>query len=166
MTSHINILLSEQEPNPGHAATEINWHMCVMKSTNLRAWDYRSCADDGCQSASLGDRVDRTILKMEAANIVETSVPTYKKEGIIIQDAIQKKSKRVKSTHLYLQWWRCVTENKQMEFWVYRQTKMRRAIYVWRNIEGLSHNSCYWEKEVLHILSVSVALRIQHAMRM
>jgi hypothetical protein len=41
--------------------------------------------------------VDRTILKMETANVFETFVPTYKKNGFIIQDAVQKKAKHVKS---------------------------------------------------------------------
>jgi len=71
---------------------------CHTNSTNLRAWDYRSYDDDGCQSASLGDREDRTILKMETVIVVETFVPMYKKKknGIIIQDAVQKKAKHVK----------------------------------------------------------------------
>jgi hypothetical protein len=59
--------------------------------------------------------VDRTILKMETVNVVETFVPTYKKNGII-QDAVQKKAKGVKSDTFVLQRRRCVTENKQMEF--------------------------------------------------
>jgi hypothetical protein len=40
--------------------------------------------------------VDRTILKMETVIVVETFVPTYKKKnGIIIQHAVQKKAKHV-----------------------------------------------------------------------
>ena len=137
---------------------------CHNKSTNLRAWDYRSCADDGCQSASLGGRVDRTILKMETVNVVETFVPTYKKNGIIIQDAVQKKAKHVKSDTFVLQWWRYVTENKQTEFWVCKENWEDQFTYG-AILRGRPRNSCYWRKEV-HILSVFVALCMQHAMRM
>ena len=41
--------------------------------------------------------MDRTVLKMETANVFETFVPTYKTNAFIIQDAGQKKAKHVKS---------------------------------------------------------------------
>ena len=47
--------------------------------------------------------MDRTILKMEAVNFVETFVPTYKNNGIITQEAVQKKTKHVKSNTSVLQ---------------------------------------------------------------
>jgi hypothetical protein len=107
--------------------------------------------------------VDQTILKMEAVNIVETFVPTYKKKGIIIQDAVKNKPKHVKSGTFVLQHYSALRRTNGI---LSTQTKMIRAVYVWRNIKGLSPNSCYCGREVMYILSVFVALCIQHAMGM
>jgi hypothetical protein len=53
---------------------------------------------------------------MEAVNVVETFVPTYTKKGIIIQDAVQKKAKHVKSDTFVRITVKAVRYGEQTEF--------------------------------------------------